>query len=115
MKTRSKNCTSRNGASAPVSSSCRNFTRPASRACAKTLAQWNTTFAAAPPDLTSDPPATLTVDRDTDARGSYGLFLNNYDSYVQTRQAGHSVVLADQVTGTDTSTMPPIQVGNTPY
>src|ERR1039458_7450410 len=30
MKTRSKNCTSRNGASAPVSSSCRNFTRPAS-------------------------------------------------------------------------------------
>jgi hypothetical protein len=56
------------------------------RACARTLAQWNATFAAAPPDLTADPGATLTVDRDTDARGSYGLFLNNQDRYVQTRQ-----------------------------
>ena len=85
------------------------------RACAKTLAQWNTTFAASPPDLTSDPPATLTVDRDTDARGSYGLFLDNQDRYVQTRQAGRTVILADQGTGTDTSTMPLIQVGNAPY
>ena len=85
------------------------------RACAKTLAQWNASFAAAPPDLTSDPPATLIVDRDTDARGSYGLFLNNQDRYVQTRQAGRSVILADQGTGTDTSTMPLIQVGNVPY
>jgi uncharacterized protein (TIGR03437 family) len=85
------------------------------RACAKTLAQWNTTFAAAPPDLTSDPPATITVDRDTDARGSYGLFLNNQDRYVQTRQGGRSAVLADQGTGTDTATMPIIQVGNVAY
>ena len=85
------------------------------RACAKTLAQWNTTFAAAPPDLTSDPPATMTIDRDTDARGSYGLFLNNQDRYVQTRQAGRTVILADLGTGTDTSTMSLIQVGNAPY
>ena len=55
------------------------------------------------------------MDRDTDARGSYGLFLNNQDRYVQTRQAGRSVILADQGTGTDTSTMPLIQVGNVPY
>ena len=80
-----------------------------------TLAQWNASFAAAPPDLTSDPPATLTVDRDADARGSYGLFLNHQDRYVQTRQAGRSVILADPGTGTDTSTMPLIQVGNVPY
>ena len=85
------------------------------RASAETLAQWNANFAAAPPDLTSDPPATVTVDRDTDARGSYGLFLNNQDLYVQTRQAGRSVVLADQGTGSDTSTMPLMQVGNVPY
>ena len=85
------------------------------RACARTLSQWNATFAAAPPDLTSDPPDTVTVDRDADARGSYGLFLNNQDRYVQSRQAGRSVVLADQGTGTDTSTMPLIQVGNVPY
>ncbi len=85
------------------------------RACAHTLSQWNASFAAAPPDLTSDPPATVTVDRDTDARGSYGLFLNYQDRYVQSRQARQSVILADQGTGTDTSTMPLIQVGNVPY
>ena len=85
------------------------------RACARTLSQWNATFAAAPPDLASDPPATVTVDRDTDARGSYGLFLNYQDRYVQSRQARQSVILADQGTGTDTSTMPLIQVGNVPY
>ena len=88
--------------------------RHSARLC-RTLAQWNATFAAAPPDLASDPSATLTVDRDADARGSYGLFLNNQDRYVQARQAGQSVVLADQGTGTDTSTMPLIQVGNVPY
>jgi len=85
------------------------------RPCANTLAQWNATFAATPPDLMSDPATTLTVDRDADARGSYGLFLNNQNLYVQARQAGQSVVLADQGTGTDTSTMPMIQVGNVPY
>jgi uncharacterized protein (TIGR03437 family) len=85
------------------------------RACARTLAQWNATFGATPPDVASDPPATLTVDRDSDARGSYGLFLNNQDAYVQTRQSGRSVVLADRGTGTDTATMPLIQVGNVAY
>ncbi|MEI9970732.1 MAG: choice-of-anchor D domain-containing protein [Ignavibacteriota bacterium] len=85
------------------------------RACATTLAQWGTTLAAAAPDLTADPPTTITVDRDADARGSYGLFLNSQDSYVQARQAGMSVVLADRGTGTDTSTIPLIQVGNPPY
>ena len=85
------------------------------RACARTLAQWNASFAAAPPDLTSDPPATVTVDRDADARGSFGLFLNNQDRYVQSRQARQSVILTDQGTGADTSTMPLVQVGNVPY
>ena len=85
------------------------------RACAKTLSQWNATFAAAPPDLKSDPPDTVTVDRDSDARGAYGLLLDNQDRYVQSRQAGRSVILADQGTGTDTSTMPLVQIGNVPY
>jgi uncharacterized protein (TIGR03437 family) len=85
------------------------------RACARTLSQWNTTFDSTPPDSTSDPPATLMIDRDSDARGSYGVFRNYQDRYVETRQAGRSVVLADQGTGTDTSTMPLIQVGNVPY
>ena len=85
------------------------------RPCALTLAQWNAKFAAAAPDLTADPPTTITVDRDADARGSYGLFLNFQDRYVQARQAGMSVMLADAGTGTDTSTMPLIQVGDPPY
>ena len=68
---------------------------------------------AAGPDVR--PSHYVTVDRDTDARGSYGLFLNNQDRYVQARQAGQSVTLTDQGTGTDTSTMPMIQVGNVPY
>jgi uncharacterized protein (TIGR03437 family) len=85
------------------------------RACARTLDQWNVTFAATPPGLKPDPPTTITVDRDADARGAYGLLLNYQDAYVRARQAGQSVVLADQGTGTDTSTMPLVQVGNAAY
>jgi uncharacterized protein (TIGR03437 family) len=85
------------------------------RPCATDLAQWAKTFAATPPDLGNGAPNTLTVDRDADARGSYGLFLNWVASYTQARQAGEPVVLVDQGTGTDTSTMPMIQVGNVPY
>jgi len=85
------------------------------RDCASNMAQWAMTFAAAPPDLGPGSPLTLTVDRDADARGQYGVFLNWQNSYVQGRQAGQPVVLVDQGTGTDTSTMPLIQVGNAPY
>jgi len=85
------------------------------RACADVLAQWNATFAVAPPVLTSNPQATVLVDRDADARGSYGLFLNTQDAYLQVRQAGQTAVLADSGTGTDTFSMPLIQVGNAPY
>jgi uncharacterized protein (TIGR03437 family) len=86
------------------------------RPSAVTLAQWNQAFAAAPPDLASPgPPQTILVDRDSDARGSYGLFLNYQNSYVAARQAGMSPVLADAGTGTDTSTMPLVQVGDVPY
>ena len=85
------------------------------RDCALVLAKWGATFAAAAPDLNSDPGVTLAVDRDADARGSYGLFLSSQKGYVQTRQAGKTVVLVDKGTGTDTSTMPLIQVGNAPY
>jgi uncharacterized protein (TIGR03437 family) len=52
---------------------------------------------------------------DTDARGSYGIFLNTEDDYVTARNSGEFVVLADQGTGTNTATMPMIQVGNAPY
>ncbi len=85
------------------------------RDCATALAQWGATFASTPPDLGSGSPVTLTVDRDADARGEYGLFLNWQSSYVQVRQAGEPVVLVDQGTGTNTSSMPLIQVGNEPY
>ena len=85
------------------------------RPSALDLAQWNKTFAAAAPDLASQPSTTITVDRDADARGSYGLFLNFENAYVAARQAGMSVTLADQGTGTDTSTMPLVQVGNPAY
>ncbi len=86
------------------------------RECAQVLSQWNTTLAATPPDnAPTSNPLTLTVDRDADSRGSYGLFLNWQDSYVQARNAGDFVVLADQGTGTTTATMPMIQTGNVPY
>ena len=85
------------------------------RPSATILADWNATFASAPPDLAANPPATLMVDRDADARGSYGLFLNHQDAYLQAREAGQTVVLADAGTGTDTSSMPLVQVGNVPY
>lgn len=85
------------------------------RDSANVLAQWNATFAGAPPDLTSNPPATVLVDRDADARGSYGLFLSTQDAYLQVRQAGQTPVLADLGTGTDTFSMPLLQVGNAPY
>jgi uncharacterized protein (TIGR03437 family) len=105
------------GGSSPMSGTDFGIINPdgTPRPCAADLAQWNATFAAAAPDLTSDPPTTITVDRDADARGSYGLFLNYQNSYLQARQAGMSVVLADAGAGTDTATMPLIQVGDVPY
>lgn len=85
------------------------------RDCALTLAQWSATFASSPPDLNPDPRTTLNVDRDADARGSYGVFLKLQDSYVQARQMGKSVALVDEGTGTDTANMPLVQAGNVPY
>jgi hypothetical protein len=55
------------------------------------------------------------VDRDADARGQYGLFVNFESQYVQAKLAGSAVVLKDAGTGTNTSTMPLVQVGNVPY
>jgi uncharacterized protein (TIGR03437 family) len=57
----------------------------------------------------------LAIDRDADARGQYGLFLNWASQYAEARAAGEPVALVDQGTGTDTSSMPLIQVGNAPY
>lgn len=85
------------------------------RGCARVMSQWAATFAATPPDQGSDSPVTLMVDRDADARGEYGLSLNFQPAYVQARQNGQPVILADQGAGTDTSTMPLLQVGNPTY
>jgi len=85
------------------------------RPSAQTLAQWGATFAAAPPAPASGAPVTLTIDRDADARGDIGLFLRWENSFVQARQTGSPVVLADAGMGTDTSSMPRMQVGNIAY
>jgi hypothetical protein len=58
---------------------------------------------------------TLTIDRDADARGDIGLFLNWQKSFVQSRQTGSPVALTDAGRSTDTSSLPKIQVGNVPY
>jgi uncharacterized protein (TIGR03437 family) len=87
----------------------------APRGCAKVLARWNESFAREAPDVQSGPATTIVVDRDADARGSYGVHLNNGDRYVQERQGGRAVELKDEGTASDTSTMPLLQVGNTPY
>jgi hypothetical protein len=57
----------------------------------------------------------LTIDRDADARGDVGVFLRWQKDYVMARQAGSPVVVRDNGTGTDTSTMPLLQVGNLQY
>ncbi|HLN00860.1 MAG TPA: hypothetical protein VK335_16345 [Bryobacteraceae bacterium] len=85
------------------------------RPCAQTLAQWGATFRAAPPSAPAGTPVTLTVDRDADARGDVGIALRWGKDYVMARQAGSPVVLRDDGTGTDTSTMLQVQVGNVPY
>ncbi len=85
------------------------------RGCALTLAQYGATFEKTPPQMGSGSPTTLTIDRDADARGQYGLFLNWAEQYAEARAAGQPVVLADEGTGTDTSTMPLVQVGDVPY
>jgi uncharacterized protein (TIGR03437 family) len=85
------------------------------RGCALTLSQWSATFASSPPDLGSGSVVTLSVDRDADARGQYGLFLNLQSSYAQARSGGQRVFLSDQGTNSDTATAPLIQVGNVPY
>ena len=85
------------------------------RDCALVLSQWSEKFVAAPPDLGAGPPVALTVDRDADSRGEYALFLNTQSSYVSAREAGDPVALVDRGTGTDTASMPLIQIGNAPY
>jgi hypothetical protein len=85
------------------------------RPCASMLSQWGTTFQQSPPPVNSGTPVTLVVDRDADARGSYGLMLRWQNDYVQAKQAGRPVVLKDGGTGTDTSNMPLVQIGNVPY
>lgn len=85
------------------------------RPCAQTLAQWGATFRTTPPTTPAGTPVTLTVDRDADARGDVGIALQWQKDYVMARQAGSPVVLRDDGTGTDTSTVPLMQVGNVPY
>ncbi len=85
------------------------------RPCAQTLAQWGAAFRATPPAPPAGNPVTLTIDRDADARGDVGVFLRWQKDYVMARQAGSPVALRDAGTGTDTSTMPLLQVGNVPY
>ena len=85
------------------------------RPCATVLARWGATFRATPPAQANGNPVTLTIDRDADARGDVGVFLRWQKDYVTARQAGNAVVLRDNGTGTDTSTMPMMQVGNVPY
>ena len=85
------------------------------RDCAVTLSQWGATFASSPPDFGSGSIVPLSVDRDADARGQYGLFLNWQSRYAQARSAGQRVMLSDPGTNSDTANAPLIQVGNVPY
>lgn len=83
------------------------------RGCASVLARWGAKFRQTPPGTAVGPATTFTIDRDADARGQYGLFLRWADAYASA--AGQAVRLVDAGTGTDTSTMPLVQVGNVPY
>ncbi len=84
------------------------------RGCAQAMAEWGAKFEKTPPAPGSDF-VTLAVDRDADARGQYGLFLKWSDQYVSARESGRGLKLTDDGTGSDTATMPVVQVGNAPY
>lgn len=84
------------------------------RGCAQVLAKYGAQFRETPPDP-GPASVTLKIDRDADARGQFGLFLNWADQYAAAKAAGQAVQLTGEGTGTDTSTMPLIQVGNVPY
>jgi hypothetical protein len=85
------------------------------RGCAQSLAQWGAAFFETPPTAGTGAGAVLTIDRDSDARGQYGLFANWAGQYASARAAGQPVTLADQGLGSDTFNMPLIQVGNVAY
>jgi hypothetical protein len=85
------------------------------RDSAYVLSWYGANFAAAPPTQSSATPVALTIDRDADARGDVGLFVRWQKDYIQARESGSPVVLIDAGSGTDTSTMPLVQVGNVSY
>ncbi len=85
------------------------------RQCATILSQWGAAFQTTPPAQPAGTPVKITIDRDADARGDVGVFLRWQKDYVTARQAGSPAVLVDAGTGTDTSTMPFLQVGNFSY
>lgn len=85
------------------------------RGCAVALAQWGAKFKQTPPGMTAASTTTFTIDREEDARGQHGLFLKWADQYAAARVAGQTVQLVGAGTGTDTSTMPVMQIGNAGY
>ena len=85
------------------------------RESAQVIAGWGAKFVREPPSPGFGAPLILTVDRDADARGQYGLFLRRGNDYVQAKLAGLPVVVKDEGTGTDTASMPLLQVGNAAY
>jgi hypothetical protein len=87
------------------------------RDSARALAEWAGQFVSTPPLYEDErrEPVVLEIDRDADARGLYGLWLRIEEQYLKARQAGRPVRLKTPGTGTDTGSMPLVQVGNLPY
>ncbi len=85
------------------------------RDSARLLSEWGRKFNAAPPQPGTGEPVVIQIDRDADARGLYGLWERFGQEYVVARGAGRPVRLASPGSGTDTGTMPVVQVGNVPY
>ncbi|MBI2297331.1 MAG: beta-galactosidase [Armatimonadetes bacterium] len=72
-------------------------------------------FNNSPPDGGRGEPVVISIDRDADARGISALWPAHADEYVAARRAGRPVKLVTPGTGTTTTDMPLVQVGNVPY
>jgi hypothetical protein len=84
------------------------------RPSAHTLSDWGKKLNAGPLAGRGEP-VVVRIDRDADARASFGIRENVTEEYLKAREAGRPVVFATAGTGTDTANMPLVQVGNVPY
>jgi len=84
------------------------------RESARAISDWGRKLQSEAPN-TGGEVVTIRIDRDADARGLYGMWEKAGPEYVRAREANRPVRLTTAGSGTNTATMPLVQVGNVPY